>query len=73
MRIILRKHNEIITIVDKREYQALMNYISSSDPGAFITVYKSFGYPVPAEEDQCVIESALFLALDTSIVFLKSI
>ena len=34
------KHNEIITIVDKREYQALMNYISSSDPGAFITVYK---------------------------------
>ena len=34
------KHNEIITIVDKHEYQALMNYISSSDPGAFITVYK---------------------------------
>ena len=29
-----------ITIVDKREYQALMNYISSSDPEAFITVYK---------------------------------
>ena len=57
------KHNEIITIVDKREYQALMNYISSSDPEAFITVYK-----VSAEEDQCVIESALFLALDTSIV-----
>ena len=34
------KHNEIITIVDKREYQALMNYIISSDPEAFITVYK---------------------------------
>ena len=34
------KHNEIITIVDKREYQALMNYINSSDPEAFITVYK---------------------------------
>ena len=34
------KHNEIITIVDKREYQALMDYISSSDPEAFITVYK---------------------------------
>ena len=34
------KHNEIITIVDKHEYQALMNYISSSDPEAFITVYK---------------------------------
>ena len=34
------KHNEIITIVDKREYQALMSYISSSDPEAFITVYK---------------------------------
>ena len=27
-------------ILRKREYQALMNYISSSDPGAFITVYK---------------------------------
>ena len=34
------KHNEIITIVDKREYQALMNHISSSDPEAFITIYK---------------------------------
>ena len=34
------KHNEIITIVDKREYQALMNYISFSDPEAFITIYK---------------------------------
>ena len=47
-----------------------MNYISSSDPEAFITVYKVSGYPVPAEEDQFVIESALFLALDTSIVLL---
>ena len=40
MKYNFEKHNEIITIVDKHEYQALMNYISSSDPEAFITVYK---------------------------------
>lgn len=33
------KHNEIITIVDKSEYQKLMNYISREDPLAFITIY----------------------------------
>lgn len=35
----LEKHNEIITIVDKSEYQRLMNYINKEDPQAFITVY----------------------------------
>lgn len=30
---------EIITIVDKNEYQRLMQYISRVDPSAFITVY----------------------------------
>ena len=33
------KHNEIITIVDKSEYQKLMAYINREDPKAFITVY----------------------------------
>ncbi len=35
----LEKRNEIITIVDKGEYQKLMNYINREDPEAFITVY----------------------------------
>lgn len=35
----LEKHNEIITIVDKNEYQKLMNFINWEDPKAFITVY----------------------------------
>lgn len=35
----LEKHNEIITIVDKSEYQKLMNFINWEDPKAFITVY----------------------------------
>ena len=35
----MEKHNEIITIVDKSEYQKLMNYINREDPHAFITVY----------------------------------
>lgn len=33
------KYNEIITIVDKSEYQKLMNFINKEDPKAFITVY----------------------------------
>ena len=33
------KHNEIITIVDKSEYQKLMDFIGREDPKAFITVY----------------------------------
>ena len=35
----LEKRHEIITIVDKNEYQKLMNYINNLDPKAFITVY----------------------------------
>ena len=35
----LEKHNEIITIVDKAEYQKLMKFINTLDPKAFITVY----------------------------------
>lgn len=31
--------NEIVTIVDKHEYQKLMQYLTSEDPEAFITVY----------------------------------
>lgn len=33
------KHNEIITIVDKSEYQKLMKFINKLDPKAFVTVY----------------------------------
>ena len=33
------KHNEIITIVDKSEYQKLMKFINELDPKAFVTVY----------------------------------
>ena len=33
------KRNEIITIVNKGEYQKLMKYINQEDPEAFITVY----------------------------------
>ena len=33
------KHNEIITIVDKSEYQKLMNFINCEDPKAFVTIY----------------------------------
>ena len=33
------KHNEIITIVEKSEYQKLMNFINKEDPRAFVTVY----------------------------------
>ncbi len=35
----MQKRNEIITIVDKSEYQKLMNFINHEDPNAFITVY----------------------------------
>ena len=33
------KHSEIITIVDKSEYQKLMKFINELDPKAFVTVY----------------------------------
>ena len=32
-------HKEIITIVDKQEYKALMDYVHKVDPKAFVTVY----------------------------------
>ena len=35
----MQKRNEIITIVDKTEYQKLMNFINQEDSLAFITVY----------------------------------
>lgn len=35
----MKKYREIITIVDKSEYQKLMNYIVQKDPEAFVTVY----------------------------------
>ena len=35
----MEKRNEIITIVDKGEYQKLMDYMNHKDPEAFITVY----------------------------------
>ncbi len=39
----LEKHNEIITIVDKSEYQKLMKFMNEIDPKAFITVYNVSG------------------------------
>ena len=35
----MEKRHEIITIVDKTEYQKLMKFINILDPKAFITVY----------------------------------
>lgn len=35
----MQKRREIITIVDKGEYQKLMDYMNHEDPKAFITVY----------------------------------
>lgn len=36
----LRRHHEIITVVDHQEYQKLMSYLRKTDPQAFITVYQ---------------------------------
>ncbi len=36
----MQEHDEIITIVDKSEFQKLMAFIDKVDPQAFITVYK---------------------------------
>jgi uncharacterized membrane-anchored protein YitT (DUF2179 family) len=36
----MQERNEIITIVDKNEYQKLMAFIDKLDPHAFVTVYK---------------------------------
>lgn len=35
----MQKYREIITIVDRGEYQKLMDYIVKNDPEAFVTVY----------------------------------
>ncbi|SHI25252.1 Uncharacterized membrane-anchored protein YitT, contains DUF161 and DUF2179 domains [Butyrivibrio fibrisolvens DSM 3071] len=35
----MQKHKEIIVIVDKREYQQLMNFMQKTDPQAFMTIY----------------------------------
>ena len=35
----MESHNEIITIVNKQEYQKLMNFIEEHDPDAFVTIY----------------------------------
>lgn len=35
----MEMRREIITIVDKNEYQKLMNYMAKTDPDAFMTVY----------------------------------
>ncbi len=35
----MQKYREIITIVDRSEYQKLMDYIIRKDPEAFVTVY----------------------------------
>ena len=52
----LEKHNEIITIVDKSEYQKLMSFINREDPKAFITIYNvsSMQYQpkIRAQEEQ---------------------
>ena len=39
----MEKRREIITIVDKGEYQKLMKFINQEDPKAFITVYNVSG------------------------------
>ncbi|SEF91194.1 Uncharacterized membrane-anchored protein YitT, contains DUF161 and DUF2179 domains [Butyrivibrio sp. Su6] len=36
----MQEHDEIITIVDKNEFQKLMAFIDKVDPQAFVTVYK---------------------------------
>ena len=36
----MQKHREIIVIVNKHEFQKLMNFLQKTDPQAFITVYK---------------------------------
>ena len=46
----LEKHNEIITIVDKSEYQKLMNFINREDPKAFVTIYNVSGMQYQPDE-----------------------
>lgn len=35
----MEKRTEIVVIVDKQEYQKLMNFVSHTDPKAFVTIY----------------------------------
>ena len=51
----MQKRNEIIAIVDKAEYQKLMNYISREDPHAFITVYtvSDIRYQPKRQHEEC--------------------
>lgn len=53
-----QKHREIITIVDRHEYQKLMNYIIKEDPTAFVTVYNvsSMRYRIKPSEPQVLSE-----------------
>ena len=37
----LQKHDEIITVVDRAEFQKLMNFLDRTDPEAFVTVYQT--------------------------------
>ena len=46
----LEKHNEIITIVDKSEYQKLMNFINREDPKAFCYHLQCVQHAVSAQE-----------------------
>ena len=52
----MERHSEIITIVDKSEYQRLMSFINREDPKAFITIYNvsSMQYQpkIRAQEEQ---------------------
>ncbi len=46
----LEKHNEIITIVDKSEYQKLMNFINREDPKAFCYRLQCVQHAVSAQD-----------------------
>ena len=59
----MEKRREIITIVDKGEYQKLMKFINQEDPKAFITVYNvsNMRYQPDFHRD------SLLIPIDTSI------
>lgn len=45
----MKKRNEIITIVDKTEYQKLMAYINHEDPKGFCDGLQCIGYALSAK------------------------
>lgn len=49
----MQKRREIITIVDKAEYQKLMSYMNREDPQAFITVYTVSDMRYQPKEEKC--------------------